>query len=273
MRLDGLRSLAFLALLGLAVRQERAALELTYLANEGFLVRSGEHKLLIDAFVVEPYSIYAAVPPEIQAELLAGRAPFDGIDLALASHVHPDHFQPGPAAAFLGGHPETELCSSPQVLEKLRAELQGAPALERARELLPEDGGRLAWERDGIRIELLRLPHAGGERTRDVQNLGHRIELGGASLLHVGDADVGAEELARYALAPGSSDVALVPYWWLSDAEGIRRARELTGARTLVAVHVPPGELAEVKRALASLDPAVVLFERAGELRRFTLER
>jgi hypothetical protein len=34
-----------------------------------------------------------------------------------------------------------------------------------------------------------------------------------------------------------------------------------------VAVHVPPGELAEHEERLSRLDPDVILFERAGEKR------
>ena len=54
---------------------------------------------------------------------------------------------------------------------------------------------------------------------------------------------------------------------------GIARARRLTGAKHLVAVHVPPAEVAAVKAHLAALDPAVILFERAGESRKLAFGR
>ena len=49
-----------------------AALEVTPLANEGFLLAWGEHRVLIDAFVRAPYSIYGALPPKVEARMLAG---------------------------------------------------------------------------------------------------------------------------------------------------------------------------------------------------------
>jgi L-ascorbate metabolism protein UlaG (beta-lactamase superfamily) len=267
--------LPFLLLLGLATWQEaarpRVEVELVYLANEGFLVRCGEHALLLDAFVTEPYGEYAAVPAELFADLVARRPPFADVDLALTSHVHRDHFQASAAKAFLAANPATPFLAAAQVQEELAKELADASDARRA--LLPEASQRLAAEAGGIRVELLRLPHSGGARTATVQNLGQRIELGDASLLHVGDADLETRELAGYELARSPVDVAFVPYWWLGSAEDLARTRAVTGARHLVAVHVPPGEVASEKARLAALDPAILVFERSGEERRLTLER
>jgi L-ascorbate metabolism protein UlaG (beta-lactamase superfamily) len=269
--------LPFLALLGLAAWQQAARpaseIELVYLANEGFLLRAGESELLIDAFVAEPYGGYAALPKELAADMLAGKPPFDGIELALASHHHRDHFQAETAAEFLRKHAETSFLSSPQVADELLAKLGQDPAIERVDALLPDTGQRLERHTKNVRVELLRLPHSGGESAADVQNLGHVLTFGGARVLHVGDADALVEVFEPYALEKDALDVALVPYWWLGDAAGIARARALTGAKHLVAVHVPPNELAEVKARLARLDASILLFERAGESRKLALER
>ncbi|NOT29015.1 MAG: MBL fold metallo-hydrolase [Planctomycetes bacterium] len=270
-------ALPFVALFGLAAWQEPTAatveLELVYLANEGFLVRAGEHSLVIDAFVTEPYGEYAAVPAALFADLLSAKPPFEDIDLALASHAHRDHFQAKPAADFLRARSATRFLSSPQVADELLSELGEHSAAGRIEALLPEARETLAAPAAAVHVELLRLPHTGGARTAEVQNLGHLIELGGVRLLHVGDADIQTEDLAGYALAKRALDVALVPYWWLGNAAGVARARELTGARHLVAVHVPPAEVAAVKAHLAALDPALLLFERSGEVQKLVLAR
>lgn len=268
--------LPFLALLALGARQDPARgaaveLELVYLANEGFLARVGDTKVLIDAFVTEPYAGYAAVPEELFADMVAGKPPFDGIDLALASHFHRDHFQPEAAALFLEAHEETGFLSAPQVVDDLLRELGESAAAERFEALLPDAKRTLDKREQGVGVELLRLPHSGGMRTASVQNLGHVIDLGGAKLLHVGDADAVPEELGPYELGKRALEVALVPYWWLGDAESLARAKELTGAKHLVAIHVPPAELADVKQHLAALDPQVLLFEEPGERRGLSL--
>jgi len=264
----------FASLFGLATLQEVArparALELEYLANEGFLLRGGGRAVLIDAFVTEPYGEYAAVPAELFERLCAGAEGYESIALALASHVHRDHFQAEAAAAFLAAHPETRLVAAPEVLAALQPELGAGVARERLLGRLPEARARLTEQALGL--ELLRLPHTGGTRTASVQNLGHLLELGGVRVLHVGDAERGSEELDAYDLEGARLDVALVPYWWVDDAAGLARVRALTGARELVAMHVPPAELAQVKAALAALDRRVVLFEAAGERRTLRFE-
>jgi L-ascorbate metabolism protein UlaG (beta-lactamase superfamily) len=267
----------FVLLLAAAAWQEATAptveLELVYLANEGFLVRAGADELVIDAFVTEPYGPYAAVPPELRADMLARKPPFEDVGLALTSHNHRDHFQVAAAAEFLRAHPETRFLSSPQVADELLAELGVDPVAERVAALLPEGDARLDERRGGVAVELLRLPHSGGSRTASVQNLGHLLTLGGARVLHVGDADIATAALDAADIERAEVDVALVPYWWLGDAQGLARARDLTGAKHLVAVHVPPGEVAEVKQHLAQLDRTVILFETPGEKRVLTLAR
>jgi len=262
-------TLPFFSVLGLLAWQDAGStreLELVYLANEGFLLRSGEASLVIDAFVTRPYAGYAAVPEELFADLLEARAPFEDVDLALTSHVHGDHFQPEPAAEFLAARPEVPFLSSRQVVEQLA---ERVPDEQRAgtRAFLPEARARVETGAGGIRVELLRLPHTGGARTADVQNLGHLIQLGDVRILHVGDADVATGDLASYELAGSAIDVALVPYWWLGDAQALARVRALVGARRYVAIHVPPGEVAQVKRQLEALDPGLLLFEEPGEAR------
>lgn len=260
--------LPFLALLALAAASSPAReVQLTYLANEGFLIRSGETKVLIDAFVTEPYSMYAAVPEATFGAMVDGRPPFDGVDLVLASHVHGDHFQPAAADAYLAARDTVPFLSSPQVVGKVSVHDK-----ERIQALLPPDEKTREAERDGVKVEFLRLPHAGGARRREVQNLGHVIEIGGVRVLHVGDADLDTPELAAYGLAKRGIDVALIPYWWLGSAEMLAQVRERLGDARLVAMHVPPGDVEHVSARLAAIDPEILCFQRSGDERNLLFE-
>lgn len=257
-------------LLGLAWFQEPArTLELEYLANEGFLLRGGGRAVLIDAFVTEPHGNYAAVPAELFGRLVDGTEGYAHIDLALTTHVHRDHFQPEPAARFLAAHAETRFVAAPEVVTALEQALGAPQTGERLLARLPEARARLA-ERE-LGLELVRLPHTGGARNASVQNLGHVLTVGGVRVLHVGDAERGSTELDAHDLEGLRIDVALVPYWWLDDAAGLARVRALTGARELVAMHVPPAELAEVRTRLAALDARILSFATAGERRTLRL--
>ncbi len=249
-------------------------LRLTYLANEGFLIeeQDGESRgraVLIDAFVPEPYSIYAQLEPKAWAEMLAGEGRFNRIDLALVSHRHGDHLQPGAAALFLEAHPETLLVTSPQVLAMIeKAGPLSAAAKGRTREILPVEGKSETLSMDGLQVEVLNLRH-GGERHREVQNLGHILHLAGKTLLHVGDVETSHEVFAPYRLAERQIDISLVPYWFFLSPEGREIVNRHLRGKITVAVHIPPRELAEVQAHLRQEEPEVVVFERRMQRRSF----
>lgn len=270
-------ALPIVGLLGLGVWHAPARptveLELMYLCNEGFLVRVGEHELLIDAFVSQPYAGYTAVPYELRAAMLRGKPPFDGVELALTSHFHADHFQPNAAADFLRAHPETKFFSAPQVIEALQTKLEAEAAAGRVTALLPEAQQKLEASEKETRVELLRLPHSGGDITASVQNLGHLVEIGGARVLHLGDADSYDAAVDHYDLEQREIDVALVPYWCLQDADKVAIAKKFLGAKHIVAVHVPADQVADIKAELAAIDPSILLFENPGDVRKLALER
>ena len=245
-----------------ALADPPTALEITYLANEGFLLRSGNDAVLIDAFVAEPYSKYAAVAPDAFARMVAGEPPFAGIDVALVSHPHRDHYQPEAARRFLERHPETLLISSPQVVDALG----GASELRRT--VWPEVGKVESIAHGGVRVDLFRLPH-GGDDVWKIHNLGHVIHVGGYKILHVGDADGAERHYEAFKLAAQDIDVALVPYWFFGDAEGRQLVeRHLVGRHT-VAVHVPPKEVGSLTARLAKEMPNVVVFSKSLESRVF----
>ncbi|MEM7309228.1 MAG: MBL fold metallo-hydrolase [Planctomycetota bacterium] len=243
-----------------APERDERPLAITYLANEGVLLARGETKVLIDACLQTPYSIYAALPEEVHADLAAGRKPFDGLDLALASHVHRDHVQPASARAVLAGNPALALASSPQVIAAVGEELvDDDPLRERLVELLPEPGKWRSYARGPVRLECFLLPHS-GVRHASVQNLAHLVDVGGLRVLHLGDAEASRSHLVPMGLKEREVDVACVPYWWLLSDSGKELIEAEIAPRVTVAVHVPPGELEQVRTTLRRNAPEVVVF-------------
>ncbi|NND60653.1 MAG: MBL fold metallo-hydrolase [Gammaproteobacteria bacterium] len=249
-RRDALRGLpagvvvaAALFLTGLA---RAAGLEIVHVANEGFLLAHGDDKVLIDAFVAQPYSIYPAAPDLVQA-MIDAESPFDGVDVALASHFHQDHFQRAAARAVLKAQPGIDFISSPQVT----GQLPPAPQLHTR---LPAAGETETWSRDGITIEVLRLSHGTG-RFAGVQNLGHIIHLGNYRILHIGDAAMAEDNFAIYDLDQRRIDVALIPYWYFGSDSGRRIIDRYLDAELQIAVHLPrDGEDPDGVNPLRKLD-------------------
>ena len=243
-------------------------LEITYLANEGFMLAAGDDKVLIDAFVTMPYAGYAALPEKERDHLHRASGPFAGVDLALVTHVHGDHFQPAPACAFTTAAPRCVLAAPEQVLQQLAA---SCPTVNGAsqRKLLPRTGHTQSVDVGGIHVDALRLSHGDG-RFASVQNLGYVVTMGGFKILHVGDASLRTATFAPYQLEEIGVDVALVPYWYFDDPAGRALIKGPLRARVTVAMHIPPKGLAKTRASLAEAFPDVIVFDESMQSRRIT---
>ncbi|HKA91192.1 MAG TPA: MBL fold metallo-hydrolase [Haliangiales bacterium] len=235
----------------------RDGLRITYVANEGVLLDAGATRVLIDGLHGE-YKGYAALPAAPREALETAAPPWGGISVVLVSHRHADHFDPGSVARFLARSPDAVLATSEEVVALLPAE-----ARARAR-ASPWQVGRSQTETiAGAKITFLGLGH--GDHPPQIQNLGHLVEIGGATVLHVGDAEATAENFAPFALPVRGIDVALLPWWFLVDDAALAVVRTHIAPRRIVAFHIAPEEEARVLPLLRERVPDAVPFVRMLE--------
>lgn len=219
--------------------QSADSLIVIHLANEGFLISDGSRTVLIDALFDKGIPPYRTLSDDQQERLERKTPPFDDIDMALATHHHADHFDASTIATFLLANPEAQFISTPQAVDRLRPSLGSDESIsERIKTSLPEEGTRETFTHAGITIRTLNLHH-GRRRSPLVQNLGFLIEMGGIKILHVGDTVATAEEISMNNLAEEHIDVALLPYWMLTDDDWKRAVTESIGAKTIIAMHIP----------------------------------
>jgi len=102
---------------------------------------------------------------------------------------------------------------------------------------------------DGLSVDVVAVPHSGGERHASVRNLIFRVTLDGTlTVAHLGDADphdVHFEPHQDHWDAK-TLDLALPPYWFFEREEGRRIIEQRLQPHTAIGVHVP---------VAASLDP------------------
>ena len=245
------------------------SLQVTYVANEGFLIASGEDKVLIDALLSGGLEEYLAPSPSTLDELQGARGSFRGVDIVLVSHRHVDHFDPAVVARHLESNPDARLVSTPEMVKPVREKLSSDSAPGRIVEApYPEDASRFRHTASGIEVQVLRLDHEGFP-DNVVQNLGHLIEIDGKTLFHVGDALMTRENFSRHRLPEERIDIAFLPYWYLLSAEGRSFVREQVAPRQIVAIHVPPAEVEDAARKIRQHLPDVVIFARSGDTKTF----
>lgn len=243
-----------------AVRQEAAPLTITFLANEGVHLAAGDKAVLIDA-LFERYGPDFALPADsTRAALAAARPPFHDVDVVLVTHRHGDHFHPTPVAAHLRANPRATLLTSRQVIDSLRAYPPAAslPAHQLVAPPVPR-GQRQRHAVAGIPVELLGLPH-GGNPNRVPDHLGYVVELGGKRVLHVGDTDISEAAFRPLRLDTARIDVALLPDWMITSAEGRETIARWIKPRQVVAIHLSARNTVAAARRVREAMPSAIAF-------------
>ena len=243
--------------------------EVTFLANSGFLIQSGRYSVLIDAFLREPFELYAGLPDEVYKPLVNALPPFDKLMIVLVSHNHPDHVQMRGLEKYLGKNNQAQLMTSPDVLLALQEHARDFAAIQHRLSPIPTKPGQInKILQEEMSIEFFQLEH-GGKLAEESTHLAHLLEMGGVRILHVGDAKPSLENFEPFDLEKRAIDVAIVPYWFFNQAIGVRVLQEQIKARTVIVCHVPPSELEKFGDLLKAQFPDVILFRSAMEKRSF----
>jgi L-ascorbate 6-phosphate lactonase len=253
-----------------------------WLGQSGFLLKSAEAVVLIDAYLSEYLTrkYVGTSKPHVRMT----RAPFcgadlSGIDLVLASHKHSDHLDPGTVPEVLSGSPEAILVLPASLIE--HAEGLGLPR-ERLAGLVA--GGR--FERPGVSVRAVPSAHEGLDTDALGRHLylGFVIELGGLRFYHSGDSlayagldvEIGPDPLDVMFLPVNGRDPARGVAGNMTAEEAVALAGRV-GPRFVVPHHydmftfntVPVSEFEEAARRLApDVRPMVLKCGERWELQR-----
>lgn len=222
--------------------------EATYIANAGVLVSRGDSKIMFDPLFTEGFNNYQVAPDEIRAALFAGTPPYDDVDAIFISHAHGDHFSPTDAITYLSQHPETRLIGSAQMADMM-IPLAGYAEIEsRVTGIaLAYDAPAAVVSVGDMRAEAVRIPHAGGEGRRDIQNYVWRVSLeadtpsSDGTIMHMGDADPADKWFAPHKAhwQARETGTAFPPYWFYASQEGRAILTTRLNALNFIGVHVP----------------------------------
>ena len=96
------------------------AIDITYIANEGFLISSRDSKVLIDGIFTEGFGRFQTPTAETLAKESQASPPFDNITAILVSHYHPDHTNPAYVIQHLLSDTEAVLIAPAQANDQLK---------------------------------------------------------------------------------------------------------------------------------------------------------
>ncbi|MCX6560686.1 MAG: MBL fold metallo-hydrolase [Candidatus Aminicenantes bacterium] len=230
-----------------------APLQLTYLANEGVLLSCGGTKVLIDAVLDKPHPDYRAPAPDILAKMMKGEAPFDGVDLLLVTHNHPDHFEAPLAAKFMVASAKTVCVAPADAVAELRKAAEWAKIESRVVSLDLKVGEKTSRDIGGIPVKALRTLHSGDREAP--MNLVLFIDLGGWRIFHEGDSPEKIEAIRAFGLGSKPVDLALVHFWFPLEPNAAKFLQEELAPDHIALMHLPirlesdaPGKIDQVRK-------------------------
>lgn len=222
------------------------SLTITLIESAGFLITANGMSVLVDA-------LYAA-PAARFPRLTEAGAPFEA-DLVLATHSHPDHFDPTVVARYLEARPTAVFVGPRDATLRVYAALPGIDP-SRVTGVVLDRFGTTELERSGIRLTLFDLPHGG------TPNIGYLIDFGDVRVFHTGDHTLSVESinaLGRWGLHDRDISVLLALPVHFSSEGLFTQLRTLFGAVTYAPMHIRPGSFATFHRLAATRADVVVL--------------
>lgn len=242
-------------------------LSFSYIANEGVLIMSKDKKVIIDALFDKFYDDYLHPNVPLLDKMISGEFPYDNVDLLLSTHIHRDHFAPTITGRFLKEHPETKLVSSAQLIKSITDDYAEGKSVDSQMEGIVRDTKIHEREINGLKVTAFFIYHAGSSnaRTRKIENMGYLIDFDGTKVLHLGDSDMNPDRFKELDLKSMGVDVAMVPYWYMTDEVGIGIINDLIAPKFLIGIHFPKVGSTLVLQEIAKNFPKARVFERVYE--------
>ncbi len=239
--------------------------EARYIANEAVMVTYGDTKILFDPLPLTGFGTYPDVSKADRKAIIAGEAPYDGVDVVFISHAHRDHFSASEMITYLKAHPDLKLVAPWQAVIMMTED----PSWD---EVLTPQIGRfemeigatpLTGEISDMVVTATRIPHAGWPARAEVENLVYRVSFrDGPTISHMGDADINSAHYTPYQDYWDiiETDLAMPPYWIYLDPEG-EDVLSIMNVKDSVGIHVPINVPADLKASGADF------FSVSGETR------
>jgi L-ascorbate metabolism protein UlaG (beta-lactamase superfamily) len=259
-----------------SLAQQKDTCTAIYVANEGFLIKTKEHKVLIDALFGNIKGNWCDQPGDtLVRKMLHGVTPFDNIDVVLVTHKHSDHFNESMVMDFLRNNPQAMLVCPDQVREVLRRNAD-YPSVS-GRIVSPESRAQkdTSVHNGQIHVTALKFPHGSYFETdsvsgkprdihRDVENLAFVIDLDGFAILHTGDGSPSSgAQFFDAGLARKDFDLVFVDRTFLR-REGLDVINKYIETKNLVFMHVEPGR-GEYYRSIIKTIPEMFVFTSSLE--------
>jgi L-ascorbate metabolism protein UlaG (beta-lactamase superfamily) len=252
-------------------------LHITYIANEGFLLATKEHKVLIDALFSDGYGLFSCPTIDVINQIMSATPPFDNVSLCFLTHYHKDHSDSKLMKDYLQKYPDVKLVTTKPSLVFIDGEQFGFVKLKKQfSEITPKINKSISQQVNDVPIKVLGLKHLsyyqdGVDLEEYMFNVGFYIDLDGFKILHAGDTNL--ENLRDFINKNGQwtdpVDVAFLYYEMLNEGKSaLDYITKILNPKYIILMHLPPThykEWSDKTNQLKQSFPNIILFNNSLE--------
>jgi L-ascorbate metabolism protein UlaG (beta-lactamase superfamily) len=258
-------------------------LEITYIANEGFLLSTPGKKIMVDALFTGGYGIFLTPPKSLIDSVENALPPFNNINLFLLTHHHADHCDPVLLANYLSMQKNVLLVCSKPALDFIK---EKSPSVEQYKdqivEVTPPINQSISKEINGIPVKIFSLKHLsyyknGVDIDSGMFNISFLFDMGGIKVFHSGDIKKNALQgyLNQNKEWTDSIDVAFLYYELLDSSQSDPDyVIKMLNPKYIVLMHIPPGSIAIWTKKIEQLKikcPNIVFFVNPMDTKTLTI--
>jgi L-ascorbate metabolism protein UlaG (beta-lactamase superfamily) len=241
-------------------------LQITYIANEGFLISCNNTKILIDGLFNTKH--YTSPSDSLISLLMENKNPVDNIGYLLVTHDHQDHFNEKLISEFMSKSPEVKFISTPESCNKLiETGLKSSNIISQNLEI-----GELKKidkiKDENCSVTALRLMHG---TSTEIDNLAFIINLNGFNIMHMGDAFIlqSSENIEKINWDDFKIDVLFVGYMDVNQYV-LEILSKTIKPKNLIMMHIHKDDIQEAKDRNKQYSGNAVIFEKELETKTFS---
>lgn len=273
------------------IEKKGKKVEITYVANEGFIIQVGSKKILVDALFGDQDYGFCDIPSKgIINTMLKNEGVYRNADLIAVTHAHVDHFYSPFVLEHMLSNKKCKFISCQQTVDNLKKQDKSSNIINQLIEITPDNLCYADTTVNGIGVRVYRISHGPyftddpntGEkinRHKNVQNLGFIFNIDGVKIFHSGDSD--EEQLAEFehfGLDKEKIDIAILGngFIWQMDCKGIELVKNFIKPKHIVLSHIHHSEFDkynELADKLKNIFSDIKVFKEESETKSYIFER
>lgn len=251
---------AFLMVNGTYCQQQysQKELQITYIANEGFLFSCDNKKILIDGIFKS--KSYTCPSDSLIDKFLNNKTPVNDIDYLMVTHSHEDHFNKKIVTDFLLKNPKTKFISTSESCNKLNEAGLTSTNLFCQEMEIGELKEISEIKDEHFSVSAFRLKHG---TSTEINNLAYVFRINDYSIMHMGDAFIlqNEEYINKINWDNYKIDILLLGYMDVNEFV-LDVLKKTIKPKNIVMMHIHEDDIQEAKDRNRQNNANAVIFEK-----------